>query len=457
NGSSDTNTGINITGKGSGNIIFNGTTTGNVGIGTTNPGTKLEIGSSDLGDGVAGPVITIGRNTNATNTGAGSINFLGKAGTAGYVWQDAAGKLRINTSAPSNANDTAGTVVGDQTSTRDTKQDIEDYTNYSDALSMILDAPLHTFRYKKEVAGYGTDSPLAKVRIGYIADEVSPMFMVGNSIDQVSVNGLLIASIKELDLKINDLSTTQIGTPTTSLGQYASMFFSDVIYGVEQSTVYIRGLVVDTLKVGSREKRTGITLYDEVSGDPYCISVANGASKTTAGECVVITPPEPIINSGGGGTPAPAPNGDGLSVAPSITLNGAGTINLNVGDIYNEEGAVALDDVDLDVAIIISGYVDTSIDSTNTITYSATDSGGNTSSTTRTVIVGTGTPPVLPITSLPEPEPIPAIEPVPVSEPIPEPEPIPAIEPVPVSEPIPEPAPVLEPAPAPAPAPVPAP
>ena len=179
---------------------------GNVGIGTTNPGTKLEIGSSDLGDGVAGPIITIGRNTNATNTGAGSINFLDKAGNSGYIWQDSAGYMRINTLAPSNANDTAGTIIGDQTSIRETKQDINDYEDYESALSMIVNAPLHTFRYIKEVNGYGADSLLAKTRIGFIADEVDPIFMVGNSIDQVSVNGLLMASVKDLNLKLEGLA-----------------------------------------------------------------------------------------------------------------------------------------------------------------------------------------------------------------------------------------------------------
>jgi len=179
---------------------------GNVGIGTTNPGTKLEIGSSDLGDGVAGPIITIGRNTNATNAGAGSINFLDKAGNSGYIWQDSAGYIRINTQAPSNANDTAGTIVGDQTSIRETKQDISDYSDYSNALLAVVNAPLHTFRYIKEVNGYGTDSPLAKTRIGFIADEVDSIFMVGNSIDQVSINGLLMASVKELNLKLESMA-----------------------------------------------------------------------------------------------------------------------------------------------------------------------------------------------------------------------------------------------------------
>ena len=170
-------------------------------------GGNVDITSADLGNGSAGRIFTLGRNNNGTATGAGSINFQSKAGTAGYVWQDNAGNLRINTAAPSNANDTAGTVVGTQTSTRETKQDIQDYTDYTAALMMVTNAPLHTFRYIKDVQGYGDNSALAKQRIGFIADEVATDFMWGNAIDQVSINGILMASVKALNSKITDLQS----------------------------------------------------------------------------------------------------------------------------------------------------------------------------------------------------------------------------------------------------------
>jgi hypothetical protein len=70
---------------------------------------------------------------------------------------------------------------------------------------MVMDSPLHYFRYKNEVAGYGADSPLAKNRIGFIADEVNPAFMWDNTIDQVSVNGILMASIKAQQGQIDSL------------------------------------------------------------------------------------------------------------------------------------------------------------------------------------------------------------------------------------------------------------
>lgn len=175
----------------------------------------------DSGNGAtnSGPTLTIGRNANATNTAAGSINLQRRDGTAGYIWHDGNGDLRISSSAPLSGTDTSGgTVVGTQTSTRSTKQDINDYTDFGAALQMVADAPLHTFRYIKEVQN---DPSQAKTRIGFIADEVPAQFMWGNSIDQVSVNGILMASVKELNNKFNAIAlgnTTEISMAQPTLG-----------------------------------------------------------------------------------------------------------------------------------------------------------------------------------------------------------------------------------------------
>jgi hypothetical protein len=125
--------------------------------------------------------------------------------------------MRIHTAAPTNgAGDILGTVIGTQSSTRETKQNITSYTDYAEALQAVVSAPLHTFKYKKDVAGYGEDSPLAKARLGFIADEVDGLFMWGNAIDQVSVNGLLMGSVKALDQKIS-LLAVQSGNKNSQL------------------------------------------------------------------------------------------------------------------------------------------------------------------------------------------------------------------------------------------------
>ena len=85
----------------------------------------------------------------------------------------------------------------------------------------------------------------------------------------------------------------------------------------------------------------------------------------------------------GDGTPIPD------TTPPVITLNGASTINLTVGDSYTEQGATATDNVDgsLTSSIVISGSVNTASAGTYTITYSVSDAANNSASTTRTVIV----------------------------------------------------------------------
>jgi hypothetical protein len=56
---------------------------------------------------------------------------------------------------------------------------------------------------------------------------------------------------------------------------------------VENGFTKIKNLVVDNLRVGSPEKPAGITIYDEDTGEPYCIKVKSGKMVSVAGECSV--------------------------------------------------------------------------------------------------------------------------------------------------------------------------
>lgn len=61
--------------------------------------------------------------------------------------------------------------------------------------------------------------------------------------------------------------------------------------------------------------------------------------------------------------------------APTITLVGASTISLNVGDTYTELGATASDTKDGTLTPVISGDLDVNTPGTYTKTYTATDNG----------------------------------------------------------------------------------
>ncbi len=327
-----------------GTSVLHITAGGLVGIGTSTPTRLLDIGNSgqfstaasgtaslvlpsyDRGNGSGGQFLTLGRNSNATNASPGALQFVGKVGTSTFMWVDSAGNVRVNP-LQATTTDTVGVVVGAQTSVRETKQDIENYDDYNDGLKKILDAPLHYFRYKNDVEGYGSDSLLAKKRLGYIADEVDPQFMWGNVIDQVSVNGLLMSSVKalyqnlasstasttdymnkqdvlnasttaafaSLDIRVKSLEGLKegMGGGAGGAGLGSELFSTLTSFGSEivDSISYLKNVFVQhfttqnlTIK-GKDVTKTGFTIYDRGTGAPLCVYFMNGQMKSDAGEC----------------------------------------------------------------------------------------------------------------------------------------------------------------------------
>ena len=76
-------------------------------------------------------------------------------------------------------------------------------------------------------------------------------------------------------------------------------------------------------------------------------------------------------------------------IAPTITLKGQAEISINVGDIYKDEGCIALDNYDGDITnkTSITGEVNTKKEGIYTITYKVADSSNNITEVTRKVIV----------------------------------------------------------------------
>lgn len=87
---------------------------------------------------------------------------------------------------------------------------------------------------------------------------------------------------------------------------------------------------------------------------------------------------------------------------PVLTVNGAATVNIIVGDAYTDAGATADDaeDGDISANIVVGGdTVDTDMAGTYVITYDVSDSAAAPAvQATRTVNVGTNNPPVITLT-----------------------------------------------------------
>jgi cytochrome b involved in lipid metabolism len=83
------------------------------------------------------------------------------------------------------------------------------------------------------------------------------------------------------------------------------------------------------------------------------------------------------------------------TTAPAITVLGNSPVNLLVGASYTDAGANAFDSVDGDLtsAIVTTNTVNTAIAGTYTVSYSVTDSAGNSASASRIVIVASATQP----------------------------------------------------------------
>ena len=83
-------------------------------------------------------------------------------------------------------------------------------------------------------------------------------------------------------------------------------------------------------------------------------------------------------------------------VAPVIALIGSDPVNLNVGDVFTDDGANVTDDVDAARVISGVGSVNAALHGTYTFTYSATDAAGNVATpVTRSVIVSDVVAPVI--------------------------------------------------------------
>lgn len=153
----------------------------------------------DNGSG-AGPYIGVLRNSNASTPAAGSIVLRNRAATDYFIWPDASGNLRIHSGQPTNATDGAGTVVGAQTSSLDSKNIVGDPISIDEVLVAVkagADA-VRRFTYKsgayndEEFSGLVTDyAP----RYGMDRDADHP---AGKALNTITVIGDLLLAVNNL-------------------------------------------------------------------------------------------------------------------------------------------------------------------------------------------------------------------------------------------------------------------
>lgn len=266
-----------------------------VGIGTGNPSTWLDVSVSTSG-GI--PAMKLSNNTGGT-TQNNVLQILGGNNTGVNASNLISFQRPDATVIGSISQPTAVTVAYNNTSDRRIKENI---TPTAYGLKDLMKIEVNDFNFisdpnKQRMNGFIAQNlrnvyPDAVTTNG---DDGTVTLAKGKNpwmVDYGRITPLLVKSIQDMELEIQTLKDIQPNT----FGDYANSFFADVVTGVSDGVAYMKGIVTGTLKVGSPAKRTGVTLYDEVTGDPYCLSIANGATKTTMGECGIITPPAPVQN-----------------------------------------------------------------------------------------------------------------------------------------------------------------
>ena len=242
---------------------------------------------------------------------------------------DSAGNVGIGSTTPGRALSVEGQVnMADLTTGTNNRSICWSTTNN---ILMAVDAACTTSseRFKRDITlmTYGLDEvmklrpvefyykPEADVdqthKIGLIAEEVVPIIPelgvydndnVLFGIDYPKLTALLIKAIQEQQEQIESL-TAQSGMLSLSDIRRDVNFNNLVLHNVNAIYNYSGNWSIDAngklivkeiesgsvktnkLEIGSYDKRSGITLYDEATGEPYCLKIKNGAMVSVSGKC----------------------------------------------------------------------------------------------------------------------------------------------------------------------------
>ncbi|HEY9480760.1 MAG TPA: hypothetical protein VIR98_00835, partial [Candidatus Paceibacterota bacterium] len=285
---------------------------------------------------------------------------------------DDSGNVGIGTTTPTYKLQVMGDVAATSfvnISTRTAKKDISylGEEEKSSILDKIRSIGVATYHYNAE-----TDA--APMRLGLIAEEAPTEVLAadGKGVDVYKFSTFILAGVQVLDEKVqslvdavasttaaiadlrvavatiqtsmaNNVATAASSTTawTDTMGSGMLSFLANAGLRLEQGIAYVADMVADkfsaklayvqkaviddatvgALEVGSSDKRSGITLYDELNGQPYCLKVVNGEMETRQGSCSGQVSTEVTASSGTPSEPETQPE-----PLPGETV-GAGNVN----------------------------------------------------------------------------------------------------------------------------------
>ena len=196
---------------------------------------------------------------------------------------------------------------------------------------------------------------------------------------------------------VGSVETAIVGTYTITYsaedkaGNKASITRTITVIDVTPPLITLNGESSITLEQNAVYNELGAISFDAVDGN-VSVSIIGNIDTSVVGTYVIT-----YTTQDSAGNEANVTRTITITdvIPPVITLNGEANITLEQNAVYTELGATALDAVDGNVSVTISGIVDTSTVGSYTVTYTATDSAGNEANTTRTITIIDVTPPVI--------------------------------------------------------------
>jgi hypothetical protein len=279
-----------------GDVTFTtGDAANNAADGTANGGaftitTGSSPGGNHGGDITLNPGTGAIRNGNvllantAGNVGIGNVTPVYQLHVKGDDGSGNVAKFESNAGTACTLNGTTGLI--NCTSDRTLKKDIVDLGS---ELSNILALKPVSYRWN-------TDDGSAEKKFGFIAQDVESIFpsLVLTDAEtgkkSLSIGGMvpfMVKAIQELNAKVDALGGGAVAA-VADVGAFLSTTAEKFVNGVTH---------VAHLIVGSPENRIGITIYDEATGEPYCIKVVNGQMQNIAGACETPASTSPPVST----------------------------------------------------------------------------------------------------------------------------------------------------------------